>query len=104
MRNMRSVAFMTAVALYAVLVFFLDVITPAGLEVWVLNLPLVVLPVMYRSSRMVVLLSLVGTATVVIGWALSPPGHNPPLWDSLNRDMGLATTADCALVGTAPTQ
>jgi PAS domain S-box-containing protein len=76
--------------LYSVLVFSLDALTPVGVEVWVLNLPLIVLPVFFRSARLVVLLSLLCSAMVVLGDVLSAPGSNPPAWSVLNRGMGLA--------------
>jgi PAS domain S-box-containing protein len=40
---------------------------------------------------MVVFLSLVGSVMLVVAAVVSPPGSNPPLWDILNRGMGLAT-------------
>jgi PAS domain S-box-containing protein len=80
-----------AVAAYSALVFVLDLVTPQGIEVWVLNLPVVIGPVLFRSPRLVVLFGLASSAMLVAGWLLSPPGgHNPPAWDTLNRGMGLA--------------
>jgi PAS domain S-box-containing protein len=90
MSNSRRVLLMTALASYSVLVFILDVITPVGIEVWVLNLPVVIVPVLFRNPRLVVLFSLASSAMVVVGWLLSPPGYNPPSWDILNRVIGLA--------------
>jgi PAS domain S-box-containing protein len=87
----QQVLLMTALALYSVPVFILDVVTPLGIEVWVLNLPVIFVPVLFRSYRMVVFLSLVSSAMVIVGSILSPPGGNPPSWDILNRGMGLAT-------------
>jgi PAS domain S-box-containing protein len=92
MSNSRRVLVITATALYSVLVFIVDVITPIGIEVWVLNLPVIVVPALFRNIRMVVFLSLASSAMVVLGCVLAPPGgYNPPMWDILNRAMGLAT-------------
>jgi PAS domain S-box-containing protein len=91
MSTAQRLLLMTALALYAGLVFVLDLITPVGIEIWVLNLPVIVVPVLFRNLRMVVLLSLACSAMLVLGWVWSPPGGNPPLWDTLNRGMGLAT-------------
>ena len=91
MSNSRHVLLLTALASYSVLVFVLDVVTPRGIEVWVLNLPVVIAPVLFRNPRLVVFFSLASSAMVVVGWLWSPPGYNPPSWDILNRGMGLAT-------------
>jgi hypothetical protein len=45
-----------------VLVFVLDVITPLGIEVWVLNLPVILVPVLLRNLRLVVFLTLASSA------------------------------------------
>jgi PAS domain S-box-containing protein len=87
----QRVLLMTALTVYVGLVFVLDVITPLGIEIWVLNLPVIVVPVLVRNLRMVVLLSLACSAMLVFGWVWSGPGINPPWWDTLNRAMGLAT-------------
>jgi PAS domain S-box-containing protein len=84
-------ALMTALLVCSVLVFILDVMTPSGIEVWVLNLLVLVVAVGFRNLRMVVLLALACSAMLVIGWIVSPPGHNPLSWDILNRAMGLGT-------------
>jgi PAS domain S-box-containing protein len=91
MSSVQRVLLMTALALYAGLVFVLDVITPLGIEIWVLNLPVIVVPVLFRNLRLVVFLSLACSAMLVLGLVASPPGGNPPSWDALNRGMGLAT-------------
>src|SRR5436189_261046 len=91
MRTTQRVLLITALVLYSVLVFILDVVSPIGIEVWVLNLPVIVVPVLFRNARMVVWLSLAGSAMLVVGSVLSPPGGNPLLWDMLNRGMGFAT-------------
>jgi PAS domain-containing protein len=91
MSTMQRVLLMTALALYSALVFVLDVITPMGIEIWVLNLPVIVVPVLLRNLRLVVFLTLACSAMLILGWVWSSPGGNPPLWDTLNRGMGLAT-------------
>jgi PAS domain S-box-containing protein len=90
MRNARRFLVMTAVAVYGALVLVLDLVTPVGIEVWVLNVPLIVLPVFCGGVRMTVVLSLAISAVVIVGALDSPPGHSPPSWDLLNRGMGLA--------------
>jgi PAS domain S-box-containing protein len=90
MITMPRLLLVTALALYSVLLFILDVITPPGIGIWVLNLPVIVVPVFFRSLRMVVFFSLACSALLIVGWVVSPPGNDPPLWDALNRGMGLA--------------
>jgi PAS domain S-box-containing protein len=90
-RNSRRVLLMPALASYSVLVFILDVVTPLGIEVWVLNLPVIIAPVLFRNSRTVVFFSLASVAMLVVGSILSPSGYNPTSWDILNRAMGIAT-------------
>jgi PAS domain S-box-containing protein len=92
MTNMRQVLLLTAISLYCVAVFALDVLTPLGIEVWVLDLPVILVPVIFRSRRMVVVAGLVCTVMLVVGSVFSPPGQNPLSWDILNRGMGLAVT------------
>jgi PAS domain S-box-containing protein len=72
-------------------VFVLDLITPLGIEIWVLNLPVIVVPVLFRNARLAMLLSLACSVMLILGLVWSPPGGNPPLWDILNRVMGFAT-------------
>jgi PAS domain S-box-containing protein len=91
MSNSRRVLLMAPLALYAVLVFFLDVITPPGVEVWILNLPLILVPLLVRSMRLVVVVTLTCSVLLVVGSTLSPPGSYPLSLDILNRGMGLAT-------------
>jgi PAS domain S-box-containing protein len=91
MSTVRRVLLITALALYAGLVFVLDVVTPMGIEIWVLNLPVIVVPVLLRNLRTVVFLTLTCSTMLILGWFWSTPGGNPPLWDTLNRGMGLAT-------------
>jgi PAS domain S-box-containing protein len=89
--NIQRAILLTALVLYSLVVFILDVISPVGIEVWVLNLPVVLVPVFLRSPRLVVVLSFAGSVMVLLGWVWSPPGNNPSSWDMLNRAMGLAT-------------
>jgi signal transduction histidine kinase len=89
MTNHRRILVLIAVALYSATVLVADFITPMGIEVWVLNLPLLLVPILVRSTRMVVGVTLLCTAIVIAGSTISPPGNNPPSWDILNRGMGL---------------
>ena len=91
MSTVQRILLMTALALYAGLVFVLDIITPLGIDVWVLNVPVIVVPLLVRNRRMVVFFSLACSTMLVVGWFVSPTGPMPPLWDALNRGMGLAT-------------
>jgi PAS domain S-box-containing protein len=91
MSTVQRVLLMTGLALYAGLVFVLDVMTPLGIDVWVLSLPLIVVPVLLRNLRIVVFLSLACSAMVAVGWVVSPLASNPAWWDILNRGMGLLT-------------
>jgi PAS domain S-box-containing protein len=81
---------MTLLAVYSLAVFILDLTTPIGIEEWVLNLPVVIVPVFYRDLRLLVVLTLASSVMVALGSFLSPPGNNPPSWEILNRTMGLA--------------
>jgi two-component system sensor kinase FixL len=89
MSKHRRLLVLTAVALYSITVLLADLVTPMGIEVWVLNLPLLMVPILVRNTRMVVVITLLCSAMVVVGWIISPPGNNPPSWDLLNRGMGL---------------
>ncbi len=91
MSTTRRIPLMTAVVSCAVIAFILDIYTPLGIEIWVCNLPLILIPVLFRNSRMVVSWCLACSAVVVLGSLLSPPGSNPRIWDIVNRGMGLAT-------------
>jgi PAS domain S-box-containing protein len=90
MSTIHRVLLMSAVGSYCGLVFVVDTITPVGIEAWVLNVPLMVLPVFLRSVRMTVLLGLVCSAMIVIAGFVSSPGHNPLSWDLANQGMGVA--------------
>jgi hypothetical protein len=74
MSSVQRVLLMTALALYAGLVFVLDVITPMGIGIWVLNLLVIVVPVLLRNLRLVVFLTLTCSAMLILGWVWSPPG------------------------------
>jgi hypothetical protein len=91
MSTTQRILLMTALGLYAALVFILDAITPPGIDIWVLNLPVIVVPVFFRNVRIVLLFSLACSAMVILG-SFSPPawGDQPP-WDVMNRGMGIAT-------------
>lgn len=91
MNGTRRILLITILALYSVLVFILDLVTPLGIEVWVLNLPVFLVPMLFRNARMVVVLSLACTILVILGSVLSPSGGNSRLWDFMNRGMGLVT-------------
>jgi two-component system sensor kinase FixL len=91
MSNSRRVLLIWALVLYSVLVLALDIVTPLGIDVWVLNLPVILVPVLLRNARMVVYLGLACSATLALGWVGSPLANNPPWWDIVNRVMGLAT-------------
>jgi signal transduction histidine kinase len=72
-------------------IFIVDVLTPQGMEVWVLYLPFILAPVWISSARLVGIAYLGCSAMVVLGGFLSPTGANPPWWDLLNRGMGMMT-------------
>jgi PAS domain S-box-containing protein len=91
MSTMQRIGLMTALVVCAVAAFILDSVFPLGIEIWVLNLPLILLPALFRNRRMVIALSLACSAMVVLGSLFSPPGSNPRSWDILNRGMGVAT-------------
>jgi PAS domain S-box-containing protein len=91
MSNSRRLLLLLALVVYSVLVFVLDVVTPQGIEVWVLNLPVILVPVFLQNIRMVLYLCLACSVMVVFGWVTSPLANNPAWWDILNRVMGLAT-------------
>lgn len=98
MNTQRGILLTTAMGLYALVVFILDIVTPVGIEVWVLNLPLILVPVVVRSGALVILLTLACCAMQVAGSVFSPPGPNPLSWDLMNRGMGIATLWMTALL------
>jgi PAS domain S-box-containing protein len=92
MSTVQRISLLIALMLYAGLVFVLDVITPDGIEIWVLNLPIVIVPVIFRNLRMVMFLTAYCSVMLALGWVIElDPGSDPPLWNTLNRGMGLAT-------------
>ena len=92
MSTVQRISLLTALTIYAGLVFVIDVITPDGIEIWVLNLPVIIVPVIFRNLRMVMFLSAYCSVMLALGWVIeSDPGNDPPLWNTLNRGMGLAT-------------
>jgi PAS domain S-box-containing protein len=91
LRNGKVGLFVTAAVVYSILVFVLDVISPLGIEIWVLNLPVILLPMFVRNQRLVLLVTAAGSMFVVLGSISSPPGNNPLAWEVLNRGMGLLT-------------
>lgn len=91
MKDNRRARLLTAVGIFSAAVFVVDVLTPAGVEVWVLYLPVILAPVWYNNARHVVLASATCSALVVIGSFFSHPYPIGELiWlDLLNRGMGL---------------
>ncbi len=89
MNDRRPVLQLTGLVLFAAVVFIVDVLTPPGIEVWVLYLPVILFPVLLNKPRWVVVLSATCSMLVVAGSYLSPQGANPPWWDFVNRGMGL---------------
>lgn len=87
--NTRQRVLIAALTLYAILVCILDVVSPLGIEVWVLNLPVFIVPILFRNKRMVLVASLGCSLLIIVGGVLSPPGTNPRYWDVINRGMGL---------------
>jgi PAS domain S-box-containing protein len=90
MNTMQRNSLIAAVVLCSLLAFLLDSSTPLGIEIWFINLPLILIPVLLRSHRMVISFGLLCSAMVVLGSLLSPPGSNPRSWDILNRGIGIA--------------
>ena len=70
-------------------VFLLDSRTPAGIEVWVLYLPVILSPVICKKPRRIAVVSATCSVLVVICFFVTAPVGNPPWWDLLNRGMGL---------------
>jgi hypothetical protein len=100
MSIVQRVLVVTALPLYAGLVFILDVITPLGIDVWVLNLPVILVPVLLRRTRLLVYFGPACSAMLAFGWLGSPEASNPAWWDILNRGLGLATLWLIAAMGT----
>jgi PAS domain S-box-containing protein len=91
MSKTRRRLLLTTLALYACAIFVVDIFTPLGIEVWVLNVPVILVPVLLRKTRMVLIAGVACSVMVLLGSVLSPPGGNPLAWDVLNRGMGLTT-------------
>jgi PAS domain S-box-containing protein len=91
MSNTRRALLLAAITGYCLAVFAVDVVTPRGIEVWVLNLPAILATLAFRNRRAVRVAALACTAMVVVGSVVSPPGGSPRVWDAVNRGMGLAT-------------
>jgi PAS domain S-box-containing protein len=90
MSKSQRVLVIASLAGYSVLVFVLDIVTPVGIDAYVLNLPVIVVLMIFRSVRLVMYYSVVCAAMVALGWVGSPRGYNPVWWDVLNRTMGVA--------------
>src|SRR5437763_234613 len=78
----------TAVVLFIASVFITDLLTPVGIEVWVLYLPVILFPVLFKKPRWIVAVTATCSVLVLIGLFFSPQGDNPPWWDLLNRGWG----------------
>lgn len=94
----RALVF-TACCILAMLVFVVDVLTPAGVEVWVLYLPVILAAAWLNSSRGVVNFALACATLVIVGAFISPPADHPHGWDVLNRSMGLSAIGLTAWMG-----
>lgn len=90
--------------LYSGLVFAIDVLTPLGIEVWVMNLPVILVPVWLRSPNLVIMANVFCALMVVGGSRLSPVGGNPIWWDVVNRGMGIGTMCVIAIMAVAVIQ
>src|SRR5204863_17784 len=76
--------------LFAGVVFLIDLVTPLGVEVWVLYLPVILAPVWFNNTRQVAVAGAACSALVILGSFISPEGSRLPPWsDVLNRGMGL---------------
>ena len=90
---------LAGIFLSVAIVFIVDLLTPAGLEIWVFYLPVILIPVLYNKPRQVIIGGIVCSVLVVIGYFVSPPDNNPPSWAVLNRGMGLLAIAFSAYRG-----
>ncbi len=88
MSNMQRILLISILVPCAVPAFILDAIFPRGIEIWMLNVPLILIPVLFRNRRLVIALCLVCSAMVVLGARLVSTGKQPSLWDILNRGDG----------------
>jgi PAS domain S-box-containing protein len=95
----RQALFLTALALFAGLVLVIDLLTPVGVEVWVMYLPVIIAPLWVNRARAVAAAATACSVLVCVGCLISPPGKNPLWWDVLNRGMGLMALWLTAYVG-----
>jgi PAS domain S-box-containing protein len=96
MNEHRRALRLAGVVLFTAFVFIIDVLTPRGIEVWVLYLPVILFLVLLNNPRWIVAGSAACSVLVVIGSFFSPESSNPLWWDLLNRGMGcLAIWLSC---------
>jgi PAS domain S-box-containing protein len=89
MNETRRLLLLTAVCLFAVVVFLADVLYPqGGGAAWVLYLPVILAPVSLNKPRQVVLAGAVCSVLVVVGYYLSHPDTLTPR-GLYNRGMGV---------------
>ncbi len=89
---------LVASGLLATAVFVVDVLTPHGVEVWVLYLPVILAPVWFNNTRQILWTSAICTVLVVLGSVLFPLGI-PPWSDVINRGMGIMAIWLTAIAG-----
>lgn len=104
MSRIRPRFAMAAAALFAAIVFVIDLHSPKGIEEWVLYLPAILTPVLLKNRRATLLFGAACSALVVLGALVSPTGANPPWWDWLNRGMGLMALGLMTAMGVALVQ
>ena len=80
---------LTVIALFAGLVFVVDLLTPVGVEVWVLYLPVILAAVLFNHVPTILAASAGCSLFVIIGTFFSPLEIDPTGQDILNRGMGL---------------
>jgi PAS domain S-box-containing protein len=84
----------------ALAVFIVDLLTPVGVEVWVLYLPVILVGAWLNDSNKVIISSAICSILVIVGAIVSTPGGaNPPWWDVMNRSMGLLAIGLTAWTG-----
>ncbi len=74
--------------LWAAAVFLIDLLTPLGVAIWALYVPVILVAAPLGRSRAVLLLAAACTILTVVGFFLSPPGGSPG-WGLGNRAMGV---------------
>jgi PAS domain S-box-containing protein len=97
--NLDRRILLPAVVLFAAAVFTVDVMTPVGVEIWVLYLPVILAPVLINNARHIVLASATCSVFLILGEFLSWTGAEPKWSDALNRGMGLVAIWLMALAG-----